>query len=430
MVKKLKVSDNRRFLIYEDSTPFFWLGDTAWELFHRLDREDAEKYLRHRAENKYNVVQAVALSEFEGLTVPNAYGRTPLHKNEKGGFDPAMPDTEGEYSYWDHMDYIIDKAGEYGLYIALLPTWGDKFNVAWGKGPEIFNKDNAYIYGSWIGKRYGNRSNIIWVMGGDRLLENRLHFEIVNEMARGIREMSRGMQLMTFHPTGCRSSSQHVHNEEWLDFNMNQTGHGTLNYDSFRQIKGDYDMKPVKPTLDGEPRYEDHPINFKAENGYFDDFDVRQAAYWSVFAGAFGVTYGHHSIWSMCTEPNDFMIMKWTEAIDRPGSLQMKHLRALMESRPFLERVPDQELLASNYPGANHQQATRGNNYAFLYSPCGLKLSVNMGRIAGKKVSAGWYDPRNGKTISGGQFDNTGVVDFIPPASGRNNDWVLTLDAF
>src|SRR5829696_3180637 len=40
---RLKVSENRRFLVKEDGSPFFYLGDTAWELFHRLDREGAEQ---------------------------------------------------------------------------------------------------------------------------------------------------------------------------------------------------------------------------------------------------------------------------------------------------------------------------------------------------------------------------------------------------
>ena len=423
----LKVSENGRYLVNKDGLPFFWLGDTAWELFHKLNREDADLYLRNRVEGRYNVIQAVALSEFEGLEDCNFYGRRPLLKNDQGIFDPTLPDLAGDYSYWDHIDYIINKAAEYGLYIALLPTWGDKFNKAWGKGPVIFDKENAYIYGKWIGKRYKDKANIIWVLGGDRPLETRRHFEVVNGMAGGIKEND-GIHLMTFHPSGCRSSSFHLHDEEWLDFNMIQTSHSAMNFDSYNFVKADYDSLPVKPTLDGEPRYEDHPINFKPENGYFDDFDVRQAAYWAVFAGAFGHTYGHHSIWSMCTKPEEYIIMSWKDAVHRPGSNQMRYLRVLMESRPVQDRIPDQELLAENLPGANHQQATRGLDYALIYSPNGLKIKVNMGRISGDKVRSVWYNPRTGASTTIGDFVNTGVVDFTPPSSGRNNDWVLIMD--
>jgi hypothetical protein len=370
----------------------------------------------------------VALAEFDGIEIPNAYGRKPLLKNTKGEYDPTMPDTAGENSYWDHVDYIVDKAASLGMYIGFLPTWGDKVNLKWGKGPMIFNEQNARVYGKWLGERYKDRNNIIWIMGGDRPLETAAHFAVERGMAEGIKEGDGGKHIMTLHPMGGASSSLNVHNEAWLDFNMIQSGHGALNETNYNRVEADYKLVPVKPTLDGEPRYEDHPINFNAQNGYFDDFDTRQAAYWAVFAGGFGHTYGHHSIWSMTTEPSDYFIMTWKDAILRPGGKQVQHVRWLIESRPFLERIPDQELPAENYAGANHLQATRGKDYAFLYSPNGLKIKVNMGKISGEKVKAYWYDPRTGTASLIGEFANTGITEFVPPSSGRNNDWVLVLD--
>lgn len=427
----LKISEDRRFIINEDGTPFFWLGDTGWELFHRQSREGAVEYLKNRAELKFNVIQAVLLSEFDGLRVPNAYNRTPLLQNSKGEYDPAMPDltTEaGDYTYWDHVDYVIDQAAELGLYIGLLPAWGDKYNLKWGKGPEIFNGENAYIYGKWLGERYGSKKNIIWVLGGDRQLDYPRHLEVTQGLAKGIKEKEAIPHLMTFHPEGATSSSSRVHNEDWLDFNMIQSGHDRQNNDNYKRVEDDYARKPVKPVLDAEPRYEDHPINFNSINGYFDDYDVRQAAYWAVFAGALGHTYGHHCIWGMTMETSDYYIMDWKTAMVRPGARQMKYLRQLIESRPFLRIRPDPELLVSNYGGANHMQAARGDDYAYIYSPCGLSFRVNMGRISGEKVKAYWYDPRNGETHYIDEYLNTGTATFVPPSSGRNNDWVLLLD--
>jgi hypothetical protein len=193
-------------------------------------------------------------------------------------------------------------------------------------------------------------------------------------------------------------------------------------------VEDDYARKPVKPVLDAEPRYEDHPINFNSINGYFDDYDVRQAAYWAVFAGALGHTYGHHCIWGMTMETSEYYIMDWKTAMVRPGARQMKYLRQLMESRPFLQIRPDQELLVSNYGGANHMQAARGDDYAYIYSPYGLSFRVNMGRISGEKVKAYWYNPRNGEMHYIDEYLNTGTAAFVPPSSGRNNDWILLLD--
>jgi hypothetical protein len=129
-VAQLKVSSNKRFLVTADNKPFFWLGDTAWELFHRLKREEADRYLKNRADKGFTVIQAVALAELDGLNDPNPYGERPLENN-----DPTKP----REAYFQHVDYIINKAGELGLYIGFLPTWGDKlYTDRWGKGPEIF----------------------------------------------------------------------------------------------------------------------------------------------------------------------------------------------------------------------------------------------------------------------------------------------------
>ncbi len=106
---RLKVSDNNRFLVHEDGSPFFWLGDTAWELFHRLDRDDTELYFNNRIEKGFSVIQAVVLSELDGLNIPNAYGEIPLEN-----LDPTKPREE----YFKHVDWVIAKAGELGLYIA------------------------------------------------------------------------------------------------------------------------------------------------------------------------------------------------------------------------------------------------------------------------------------------------------------------------
>lgn len=431
-LQRLRISSNKRFFIKEDNTPFFWLGDTAWELIHKLSRDEVDLYLENRAKNGFTVIQTVALAELDGLRVNNAYGRKPLLKNSFGEYDPTMPDLEinesNNYTYWDHLEYVIDKASDFGLYIALLPTWGDKFHLCWGKGPEIFNSENAKVYGNWLANRLKDKKNIVWVLGGDRQLITAEHFHIINEMAKGIKIGESEEHLITMHPAGSFSSAYHVHKEDWLDFNMIQSGHDRLNNENYKKVSEDYNRNPIKPVIDAEPRYEDHPVNFNPVNGYFDDYDVRQAAFWAVLSGACGHTYGHHSIWSMCTEPTEYTIMTWKEGINRPGGKQMKYLRGLIESRPFLELIPDQDLVVQNYTGANFITAANGKDYAFLYSPNGLKLHVNMGRISGENVKAYWYNPRNGESIYIGEKRNDGIEIFMPPSSGRNNDWILVMD--
>jgi hypothetical protein len=418
---ELRVSDNHRYLVTKDGAPFFWLGDTAWELVHRLDREETERYLEARRRQRFTVIQAAALAEFDGLTEPNRYGATPLVDR-----DPAKPNEP----YWAHVDWVVDLAAKKGLWIGLLPTWGDKWNKKWGIGPVVFTKDNARAYGRWLGARYKDRANLIWILGGDRSPENAEHVDLIRGMAAGLAEGDGGRHLMTFHPQGGATSSTWFHADAWLATNMLQSGHGAKDLPTYAKIAADYAKEPPKPCLDGEPRYEDHPVNWKPEKGWFDEFDVRQAAYWAVFAGAHGHTYGCHDIWQFWTPartPISAARTAWTDALEFPGANQMRHLRALMESKPFLSRVPDPSLVAEPGTGASHVRATRGDGYAFIYIPTGTPTKVVLGKIAGAEVKAAWFDPRLGTSAELGTFPNTGTKEFTPPSAGRGHDWVLVL---
>jgi hypothetical protein len=238
---------------------------------------------------------------------------------------------------------------------------------------------------------------------------------------------------MTYHPQGGRSSAEWFHNDSWLDFNMLQSGHGKFDNDNYDKVSADYDRKPTKPCIDGEPRYEDHPVNWKPDNGWFGDFDVRQGAYWALFAGAFGHTYGCHDIWQMYAPgraPISSARNNWYDVLDLPGAWDMMHVRHLMQSRPFLSRVPDQSLISGDPGGGGeHIQATRGDGYAFIYLPYGQNVTVAMGKVSGEKVKAWWFDPRTGDAKSIGTFDNKGTREFDPPGEkARGNDWVLVLD--
>jgi hypothetical protein len=426
---RLKVSDNKRFLVHENGKPFYWLGDTAWELFHRLNREEAEKYLKNRAEKGYTVIQAVALAELQGLKDPNPYWEVPLKD-----LDPTKPNE----AYFQHVDWIVDKAAELGLYIAMLPTWGDKLDKAsWGDGPEIFNADNAKVYGKFIGNRYKDRKNIIWVLMGDRNPRNEKDVAVWRAMAAGITEGVGGADkaLMTAHPqpmaTADGGSGKWFHNDDWFDFNMFQTGHCRENNVSDR-IQVAYNRTPIKPTIDGEPLYEDHPVCFNERDlGKSSPYDTRNFAYWAVFAGAFGNTYGCHDVWQMYA-PNRKSIngasIPWYDAINLPAAGQMQYVRKLIEARPMLDRVPDQTLITEQYSNHDRIQATRGKDYAFIYTTKGKEITVNMGKISGAQVVAYWYNPRDGKAKDIGKFENKGTQKFKPDTEGYGQDWVLILD--
>lgn len=431
----IKVHPDNRYLMTSDGKPFFWLADTAWELFHRLDEKEASFYLDSRKEQGFNVVQAVVLAELDGIHTPNANGDIPFLNLENWEYNEA---------YFNHVDRVLDLALEHDIHIALLPTWGDKlFKNSWGTGPEIFNPETAYFYGKWIGKRYKDRKNLIWVLGGDRNpRENSPDIEVWNQMAKGILENQNPENpiLITFHPQPANpgGSSNWFHKAEWLDFNMHQTGH-CPNQPTYEKIAHDLSLSPQKPTIDGEPMYEEHPKCFNAkELGYSEAADIRRIMYWNVFGGAAGQTYGCHAVWQMYDldkSPVNAPLKPWHKSLDLEVANQVKHLKNLILSRSYFDRIPDQELIAEHQKDDfTYITATRDKegSFAMFYFPDGESSSINLKNLKGSTFKATWMDPRTGIEFAGNDgnpLPKGTDLPITPPSAGRGNDWVLILDA-
>jgi hypothetical protein len=429
----LQVTTNGHYLQYADGTPFFWLGDTGWELFHRLTLEEIEKYLDNRQDKGFNVIQAVILAELDGLRVPNKYGHVPFID-----MNPDQPNEE----YFTLVDSVVQLAEDRNMIMALLPTWGDKVTLKYGgSGPVVFTPENAYRYGLFLGKRYKDKTNIVWVLGGDRPPQDDKNDwkPVYAAMAKGLDDGTEKHFLKSFHPGGYTwETAPMLHQQPWLDFNMNQSGHTAKDQPVWKTIERDWAMQPTKPTLDGEPCYEDHPLDpwrgWTPAKGYFRDYDVRKQLYRSVFAGAFGVTFGHHAIWQFynpSVEKLNYADRYWYEALDRPGAYQEGYLRKLMESRPCLNRVPDQNIIKGGQ-GEKGEYITafrdEEGRYLMVYLPVGKKITIDATSVKSKRVECYWYNPKNTETKYIGQLKKKNSMQFIPPTLGIGNDWVLVVD--
>ncbi len=427
-MKQIRVDQSGRYLVDGDGRAFFYLADTAWELFHRLTMAEAEVYLSTRARQGFTVIQAVVLAEFDGLNQPNANGDRPLTDN-----DPSQPNE----AYFEHVDAVVRRANELGMMVGMLPTWGDKITQMWGKGPEVFDPGNARGYGRFLGNRYRD-AGVIWVLGGDRPVQNRTHLLTWGAMAEGLAEGDGGTHLMTFHPAGRHGSSEYVHNEKWLDFNMIQSGHQGKNVANWRWVVEDYLLTPIKPTLDGEPNYEDHPVmspkwGWEEGGEWFDDFDCRKSAYRGVFGGACGHTYGCHDVWQMFDPARNPAVnharTPWREAIELAGAGQMGHMRRLWESRDALLRRPDQAMLVcpqNQSDGVKHMRAMSATDgsHAMVYTPVAQEIWVDLSRLRGE-VRGSWFDPRTGEAVEIGGVKE-GDMPLVTPGEW---DWVLVLDS-
>lgn len=226
---------------------------------------------------------------------------------------------------------------------------------------------------------------------------------------------------------------------DWLDFYMNQSSHAAQNLDTGLYIDHDRRLEPVRPVLDGEPRYEGIPVGFYNQGHdprvRFDDDDARQAAWWSVMAGAAGHTYGNNNVWQMWApdrEPAIGANRPWNEAIQDPGARQMGFLRSFMEANKFQTLVPRQDLIldgATNGAGKIRAAFASDGSRAIVYSPRGEPFTLDLGELSGNTHSQTWFDPRYGTSYQFRVEQSQGIQSFVPPSNGKGEDWVLVLVA-
>ena len=422
---RLKVSDNQRFLQYENGKPFFWLGETAWLMPERLNREEVEYYLKTCHEAEYNMVQVQVLN---GVPSFNAYG-TPSHSKQ------GRLLTDAPYSYWDHMDYIIDVAAKNDIYVGMVCIWGSLV-----KGGKL-SVEQAKTYGTFLANRYKNRPNIFWIMGGD--IQGNIHPEVWEALATTIKSIDKN-HLMTYHPRGRYTSAHWWSKASWIDFHTFQSGHrrygqrmGNKDYpipdnteeDNWMYVDSTWAYKPLKPVLDDEPIYEGIPQGLHdANESLWQACEVRRYAYWSVFAGSCGHTYGHNAIMQFYREgypPAYHNTKEWTKALQDPGFNQMKHLKRLMLSLPYFERVPDQSIVLDNGTQYDRLAATRGLDYLLVYNYTSRTMKIDLRKISGVKKNVWWMDASTGRLTYLGEYDNK-IITFRPHKKGTDvEDGVL-----
>lgn len=400
---KLEISENGRFLQHEDGTPFFWQGQTAWLLPERLDRDEAEYFLSKSEADGYNVAQIQVINAIPAF---NRYGAMSM----PDGFDFSKVDHPGFYGYWDHLDYIIDSAARHGIYIGMVCIWGGM--VKSGQ----MDTEQAQKYGEFLANRYKDRPNIIWFMGGD--IQGDIHTEVWDTLAHTIKRIDPN-HLMTFHPRGRTTSARWFADRDWIDFHTFQSGHrrygqrkGDKNYpipdnteeDNWMYVDSTWSHQPIKPVLDSEPSYEDIPQGLHdAAEPHWSAKDVRRYAYWSVFAGSCGHTYGHNVIMQFLRPGVEGAYFAdgdrkpWWKALDDEGVGQMRHLSELIKRFPYFERIPDQTVVVDNGTRYDRLAATRGNDYILVYNHTGRPMRIDASKISGAKKRVWWMDAATGK---------------------------------
>jgi hypothetical protein len=421
---KLRVSDNQRFLQFENGKPFFWQGETPWLMPERMNRDEVAFYLKTCQEAGYNIAQVQVLNDVPSY---NIYG-APSH-DKKGKLVNPLPSVPGaqSYTYWDHMDYIIDEAARNGIYIGMVCIWGGLV-----KGDKM-NVEQAKTYGTFLAKRYKDRPNIVWFIGGD--IQGDIKAEVWETLATTIKSIDKN-HLMTYHPRGRYTSAKWWSKASWIDFHTFQSGHrrygqrmGNKDYpipdnteeDNWMYVDSTWAYNPIKPVLDAEPIYEDIPQGLHdAHEPLWRACDVRRFAYWSVFGGSCGHTYGHNAIMQCFREgyiPSYHCKKSWTEALHDPGFHQMKYLKHLILALPYFERIPDQSVVLDNGKQYERLAATRGTDYLLVYNYTSRDMKIDLSKISGSKKKVWWMNAGTGRLTWLGEYDSK-VLTFRPHKDG------------
>ena len=344
--------------------------------------------------------------------------------------------------WWSYLDEYITKCEQRNLYVGITLGW-------WGKAMNK-SKEDLYKYGKWVGNRYRDHNNIIWLTlgeAGGHLRKTTIPDEKLDALIKGLREGDTGNKLLTVHADYRRGTSL-CNDGDISDFNNWQTSQWCClsdlprkddrNWTVWEAITHDYhklyDGKP-KPTLDSEAWYENNKDFCGASS-----FNIRRRAYYTIFAGAFGHTYGAGGLWDGLVAA-DSCSSNALEALEYPGAEDMGHLSSFLHGlgEDLLKLRPDQGLIEKGNSNSYdaHIQATMAvdKSFALLYSGSDAPYSVNTRKLASSRVlSAMWFNPREG-VLFPCQKSGTDVsgdsVEFDPPGSeGHGNDWVLILGSF
>lgn len=378
----IKVSENHRYFVDADGQPFFWQGDTEWELFHLFSLDDAKASLLKRHKQGFNVIQVMATGVYPEWGA--AKGMKPW--NEVSAWLDNNPLKPNE-AYFKRVDAIVAAANEYGI-VLVIGVYHARDNDE-GR----INTGNAKAWGKWLAERYKNASNIVWSMypHADSSSE-----PVVRAAVQGILEGDGGAHLITMHPDPSPTSSSFMHTESWLSFNTLQTwSTDFMNYD---MVRADYLRIPTKPVVDGEARYEE-------EDGTT-PLEVRRAGYWACLAGGF-YSYGHRDNWA---SPQT-----WRGWYNSPGAKQMQVMGDFFRSIKWWHLVPDRSIFVDWITGNVAARSSDGD-WILAYLTGSGAVNVKLSCItASDSASAWWIDPLTGARTKIGVYPTSRTKEFTPP---------------
>jgi hypothetical protein len=410
----VRLSADKTYLIDADGNPFFINGDAAWALIAQVSKEDAEVYLENRRQKGFNVILASLLEhKFASHAPADYYGDLP--------FTTAGGSKAPNEAYFAHVDWVIHRAAEKGITV-LLDAMFLGYNCGdsgWCKDVRATSMDSMRAYGRYIGHRYRQFPNIIWLIGGDTDPAVHRVKTKLEAMVEGMREFDSG-HLFTAHNAPDESAQAVWGNAPWLGLNNVYT------YDRFPgMVEEEYNRAHALPLFLVESTYENEHESTP--------FILRRQMYSTVLWGArAGHIFGNCPIWTFgsaatfCAGGGDWH----SELLRSVGSEDVFRFGRLMNSRSHYLMRPDylHVVMTAGYESGLNLAATSfatDGSSIVSYIPTRRPVTLALSKISGPMAAAQWFNPRTGSTESIGVYPTNTSPSFTPP---DDNDWVLVLD--
>ncbi len=424
----MTLNANKTYLVNTiTNQPVYITVEDAWCLATQLSDADLETYLADRASRKLDAIWvALADNTYQSNAPQDYYGNVPFDGGDFTNFDAA---------YWAHIDYVIQQAAAYGITVMASPAFVGLTSSGGYLNSYLDSSDSVMTaYGTWLGNRYANYPNLVWVLGGDANYNISGLYKKINDLAVGILSQD-SHHLMTAElcPQGECGFGHSSTQDDWTAANVGTTpAPMNLNwiYDQQAYIQAgcatNYARTGAWPELLGETWYE-------GTTG-LTALQIREEGYWGVLSGCtVGYVFGNGAIWTM-GGPSDTMGVTWQSQLGSNGSLTQEYMGALLRSREFWKMAPDssnQTLTAGYGSGSTLSVASRTSDgqTVIAYIPNGnattITINMSMSSSASGSAKCWWFNPSKGATTLIGTFANTGTRKFTPPDS---NDWALVVD--
>jgi hypothetical protein len=307
----LKLAENRRFLVDQKGEPFLVVGDTAWSLIGQLGQGEIDRYLEDRRKRGFNSI-IVNLIEHKFCTDPprTHAGLAPFAK--QGDFSTPSP------YYFNFAHKVVKQANDHGIIVWLFPAYlgfggGDE---GWFREMKASGRAKLRTYGRFVGRRFVDLPNIIWVLGGDFTPKKEDEWTIA-EVAEGILEED-SKHLMSGHGSPGDSAIAALGDQKWLAINSVYSYSKTL----FRSIQTEHQRFPIRAFVLMESTYEGEHDSTPEQ--------IRRQAYWAILGGACGQFFGNNPIWHF-NGPGLFPANStWPKDLDGTGSRDMARLGQLL----------------------------------------------------------------------------------------------------